>query len=131
MNKRYRVVFLGLITSEDNFKDRMSRLGVPSATTEGIIKKAPVILKQDMPIGMARRYADAVQWAGGNVNIQEHGFFEQDLEKTSSLKIEPLESFTMCPQCGHKQIKTEHCVKCGSTISTNTDPLNNKNDRDC
>jgi len=126
MNKRYRVVFLGLITSEDNFKDGMSRLGVPPATVEGIIKKAPVILKEDMPIGTARKYADAVQWAGGNVNIQEHGFFEQDLEKTGSLKIEPLESFTMCPQCGHKQIKTEHCVKCGFTILTNTDPLNNK-----
>ena len=118
MGKRYRVVFLGLFKAEDYFKDGMSRLGVSPATVERIIEKAPVILKEDMPIGIARRYADAVMQAGGNVNIQEHGFVEDDLEKkTGSLKIEPLESFTMCPQCGHKQLKAEQCVKCGFILS--------------
>ncbi|MFC1532866.1 hypothetical protein ACFL7M_05835 [Thermodesulfobacteriota bacterium] len=113
MNKKYRVVFLGLLKTGDFFKDGMSRLGVSHTTAEQIIKKAPVTLKEGMTLGNARRYADAVQDVGGRVNIREHGLFKDTLEEVRPLNIEPLENFTMCPQCGHKHLLTENCAKCG------------------
>jgi len=121
MEKRYKVVFLGLVKTEDDFKEGMSRQGISPTEVEKMITEAPVILKEDMTIGIARRYADDIMQAGGKVNIEEYGFIEDDPEKkTGSLKIEPLESFTMCPQCGHKQLKAEQCVKCGLTLSDKT-----------
>jgi hypothetical protein len=121
MEKRYKLVFLGLVKTEDYFKEGMSRLGMSPTEVERIIIDAPVILKEDMTIGIARRYADDIMQAGGKVNIEEYGFFEDDPEKrTRALKFEPLESFTMCPQCGHKQLKAEQCVKCGFVLSEET-----------
>ena len=121
MEKRYKVVFLGLVKTEDYFKEGMSRLGMSPTEVERIIIDAPVILKEDMTIGIARRYADDIMQAGGKVNIEEYGFFKDDPEKkTRPLKFEPLESFTMCPQCGHKQLKAEQCVKCGFVLSEKT-----------
>ncbi len=113
MDKKYRVVFLGLFESKEDFVQRMSRLGVPYATVEEIVQKAPVVLKRDMNLGDARQYADAVQDAGGRVNIQEHGFFENPKRVNKPFDIKPLESFIMCPECGYKQLKAEACVKCG------------------
>ena len=107
MDKRYQVVFLGLLKTEDHFMAGMSRLGASSVIVEHIIKKAPIVLKADMTLGHARRYADAVQQAGGRVNIRAHGFFEENNEKDRHSNIKPLENFTMCPQCGYKQLKTK------------------------
>lgn len=121
MEKRYKVVFLGLIKTEDYFKEWMLRLGMSPAEVERIIMEAPVILKEDMTIGIARRYADDIMQAGGKVNIEENGFFEDNSEKkTGSLRFEPLESFTMCPRCGYKQLKSEQCCKCGLTLTEKT-----------
>jgi hypothetical protein len=53
----------------------MSRLGMSPSEVERIIMEAPVILKEDMTIGIARRYADDIMQAGGKVNIEENGFF--------------------------------------------------------
>jgi len=80
---------------------------------ERIINKTPVVLKRDMTLGDARHYADAIQYAGGRVNIQEHGVFEEPEHNERSLDIAPLENFIMCPQCGCKQLKDQACVKCG------------------
>ena len=113
MNKRYRVIFWGLIESKDQFRYGMSRLGVSPGIIEQIIDKAPVILKEDMTLGYARQYADAIQHAGGRVNIQVYGLFEDKKDTRGSFNIEPLENFTMCPECGHKQLKAEACLKCG------------------
>ena len=113
MNKKYRVVFLGLIESSENFKEKMSRLGVSPTMVDQIISKMPVVLKGDMSLRDARQYADAIQYAGGRVNIQEHGVFEEPEHNERSVDIAPLENFIMCPQCGYKQLKDQACVKCG------------------
>lgn len=113
MVKKYRVVFLGLLESEETFEYRMSGLGVSSKTIEQIIHSAPIILKGNMTLEDARRYADAVQHAGGRVNLQEHGLFQKQEGLDRSLDIEPLENFIMCPECGYKQLKSGTCVKCG------------------
>ena len=109
-------MLLGLRESKEQFQHRMSRLGVSPATVEQIIHNAPVVLKGNMTLGDARQYADAVQNAGGRVNIQEHGLFEEPERINRSLDIKSLGNFTMCPECGFKQIKAETCVKCGSIL---------------
>ena len=91
----------------------MSRLGVSADVGARIVRKAPVILKGEMTLGEARQYADAVQVAGGRVQIQNSGIFEEPSRGNSSFDIPPLEHFTMCPECGYKQMKAGACVKCG------------------
>ena len=105
-----------LLESKEEFKLRMSRLGVSPATVEQIIHNAPVVLKGNLTLGDARHYADAIQAAGGRVNIQEHGLFEEPERINRPLDIKSLENFTMCPECGFKQIKAETCAKCGFVL---------------
>jgi ribosomal protein L32 len=113
MNKKYRVIFLGLISPENVFKEKMSGFGVGSEQVAQIIEKAPVILKEDMHFGYARQYADAVQHAGGRVTIQENGIFNKEEIAHQSIEMLSLEKFVMCPECGHKQLRGKACVRCG------------------
>ncbi|MBN2123742.1 MAG: hypothetical protein JW821_05595 [Deltaproteobacteria bacterium] len=117
MTKKYRVVFLGLLKGPDDFKQAMAGFGVPPATAETIIENAPMILKGEMTLGKARQYAEAVQSAGGRVNIQECGFFQEPERVNRRTDIKSLNHFTMCAQCGHKQPKAEVCEKCGSPLA--------------
>ncbi len=117
MIKKYRVVFLGLLESEEYFRLGMSRLGVSPPAVEQIMQKAPVVIKGEMTLGNARPYADAIQNAGGRVNIQECGLFEEPDRINRSFEIKTLEHFTMCPECGYKQLKAKACVKCGFIFS--------------
>lgn len=121
MDKTYRVVFLGLLGSDEDFLERMSRLGVPLQTVKQIISNAPIILKGGLSLGGAREYADAVQHAGGRVNIQEHGIMEVPKRFSRPLEVKSLQEFTMCPQCGHKQLKAQACSRCGRPF----EPMNN------
>ena len=113
MNKKYRVVFQGLTVEKDDFKADMARLAVPAEAVDMIIKKAPVVLKEGLTLADARRYADAVQEAGGRVMIQENGFFEESRRINRAVSITSFKEFTMCAECGFKQPKGEVCVKCG------------------
>ena len=113
MHKRYRVIFLGLIESEEHFKQRMSPLGATHDIVEIMLQKAPVILKGGMTLSDARRYAEAIQHAGGRVRIQEDGEFEEPVQEKSFINIQPLANFTMCPECGLKQLKSDQCARCG------------------
>ena len=116
MNKKYRIVFLGLISPEKDFREKMSRFGVSPERIAELIEKAPIILKDDMPFAYARQYADAVRHAGGKVNIQEHGIFHKGKMVNRSFEIKSLENFIMCPECGHKQLKRKACVRCGLVL---------------
>lgn len=116
MDKKYRVVFLDLVESREDFEKSLSTLGVTAATVAQILEKAPVILKAGMSLGQARQYAEVVQEAGGRVNIQEDGIFERPRQMNKAVGIEPFENFTMCPECGFKQRKIESCIKCGFSL---------------
>ena len=116
VDKKYRIVFLGLVETPEGFKENMSRFGVNGAVVDQILQKAPVILKGDMTLGDARKYADAVHFAGGRVNIQESGLFEETKIRQGSMDIKSLEKFTMCPECGYKQLKKKFCERCGSHL---------------
>ncbi len=112
MGKRYRVVFTGLRKGSGDFKAEMGGLGVPPGTVAEMLAKAPVVLKEDLPLRTAREYADAVQAAGGKVTIAEHGSVEGP-GPIRRMAIKPLDTFMMCPECGHKQLKSDACAKCG------------------
>jgi len=113
MNNRYEIIFLGLDKSPEHFQQGMTKLGVPTSMIDRIIGSAPVILKQDLNFINAKNYAEAVISAGGNVRIQEYSHQVKDEDQ---INIEPLENFTMCPQCGHKQLKSETCVRCSLAL---------------
>jgi ribosomal protein L32 len=116
MIKCYRVIFLGLNESIDNFMQGMSRLGVSSDMVNKMMGKAPVILKEQMTLEYARRYAEAIQYAGGRVRIQENGLLNATEKAHRSFNIPTLENFIMCPQCGYKQLKSRLCERCGYVL---------------
>jgi hypothetical protein len=115
MNKVYRVIFIGLLRTEEYFKHRISMLGVSPEEADKILKKAPVVLKEGESLEYIKRYAGAIIAAGGNVDIQSY-----DAETGPENKIEGIagmSSFTQCPQCGHRQPKKELCVRCGFILT--------------
>jgi hypothetical protein len=119
MDKTYRIIFSGLVSDVESFKRKMLRLGVTGNVSEGIIKKAPVILKQGLSLKDARAYADAVIQAGGKTTIQAESQPQENQEKSALSNVISLKSFTMCPQCGYKQLKTERCIRCGFVFDAN------------
>jgi len=115
MTKVYRVIFLGINGSRDEFLARMKRLGVRGSVIDRMIPRAPVILKEGLQIKYARRYAELVQWAGGRVKIQEHGTIK-DMDHESMFFVKGFDNFTICPQCGYKQDRGERCIRCGFVL---------------
>jgi ribosomal protein L32 len=116
VKRRYCVIFKNLIKERDFFVSEMSELGIDLKTTVKILKKAPVILKADMSFEEAKRYASAVNRAGGKVKIEGYTIFENE-QINQSLKIKTFENFIMCPQCGHKQLRESSCARCGFSFS--------------
>lgn len=117
VEKKYRVVFLGLVHEMEGFTAGMLSLGVQVSMVEEMVRKAPVVLKAKMSLARARKYAEAVQAAGGKVNIQDDGLVEVPSRDPGFMEIKPFEYFTMCPECGHKQPRAESCVRCGRSFT--------------
>ena len=115
MNKVYRVVFTGLLQTEEYFKSRISMLGVSPENANKILEKAPVVLKEAESFEYIQRYARAIEKAGGNVNIRSCD--SECSIKTESKVIPGMSSFTQCPRCGHRQPKKELCVRCGFLLT--------------
>lgn len=113
MTKTYRVVLLGRLEEKQDFEEKMVKLGFPTAAVRELIAQTPSALKAKLPLGKAREFAEAVQEAGGKVSIQEDGVSEESSRPRPPVEIRSLQDFTMCPECGHRQIKAEACVKCG------------------
>jgi len=113
VTKTYRVVLVGRMEERQDFEEKMEKLGFSSSTLLEMIEKAPSALKAGLPLGEAREYAETIQEAGGKVNIQEDGISEELGRPHPPMEIRSLQDFTMCPECGHRQIKAESCVKCG------------------
>ena len=117
MTKQYRVVLLGFKDNADAFRDKMSKLGVAYDTLDKYIRKAPIVLKRDLDLADARRYADAIINAGGLVNFQETGEFPESPSFTDKRISAPDPDFVLCPNCGFKQKKEDCCVRCGFDLN--------------
>jgi len=130
MTIKYRVVLVGLAETEEQFTLGMcSRFGIASATVKHIIAGAPVVLKKDLNLREAREYAEAIQIAGGKVQIQECGESQEPEREHNSLEIKSFSDFTLCPECGFTQLKSEACVKCGFPFSPERESRNQGRDR--
>ncbi len=117
MTKQYRVVFLGFKDDAGAFRDNMAKLGVAYDTLDKYIRKAPIVLKRDLDLADARRYADAIINAGGVVNIQETGEFPEAPSNADNRPNAPDPDYVLCPNCGFKQKKEEYCVRCGFNLN--------------
>jgi hypothetical protein len=113
MDKTYRIIFSSLTKEKGYFKQQMLKLGVSENISEGIIKKSPVILKRGLSLKEARSYADAVIEAGGRVTIQVESRKEEGCKEGGLSGVISLKNFTLCHQCGFKQLKTDKCIRCG------------------
>ena len=114
MKKRYRVLFLGLSGDEQTFRSRMIYLGVPEEKEDRMISRSPLILKQGLSLEFSLRYANAVEDAGGIVEILE--YVENGDPIGHAISVASFKDFTMCPECGLKQRKRHACVRCGNKL---------------
>lgn len=113
--KTFCLILLGLLETPDVVSQRVIRLGLLSDDIERMAARAPFTFKRGLTLKEAREWADAFQFAGARVTVREEGTIIDRRRGRKSL-IQPLESFTMCPQCGHKQLKAETCSRCGSAL---------------
>ena len=117
MAKKYRVVFLGIRLDTEIFRQNMAKLGVPDSTLDKYMKKVPVVLKRDLSLADARRYAETIINAGGLVNIQETGEFPETESPAEKIDISSDQDLVICPNCGFKQEKEDLCGRCGWILS--------------
>jgi len=109
---------LGIMNDEETFRNNMANLGVSYTDLDKYIKNAPVVLKRDLRLADARKYADAIINAGGLVNIQETGEFPETRSPTKKRITSPGQDFVLCPNCGLKQEKEDFCVRCGFDLNS-------------
>lgn len=118
MTKKYRVVFYGTALEQGIFRQNMAKLGVADSTLDKYVKRAPMVLKRDLTLADARRYADTIIAAGGLVNIQETGELSETKPSAEGSGISPDQDFVMCHNCGFKQRKEDFCVRCGFDLNS-------------
>ncbi len=117
MTKKYRVVFFGIALDPEIFRQNMAKLGVPGPILDKYIAKVPVVLKRDLSLADARRYAETIINAGGLVNIQEVGEFPEIKPSAEKRTISLTQDFVICPNCGFKQKTEASCVRCGFDLT--------------
>ncbi len=118
MTKKYRVVFFGITVDTEVFRQNMAKLGVSDPALDKYTRKAPVVLKRDLRLGDARKYAEAIINAGGLVNIQETGEFLEPESSAENVSISSNQDFIICPNCGFKQKKEGFCIRCGFDLDS-------------
>jgi hypothetical protein len=106
------------MNDEETFRNNMAKLRVSYTDLDKYIKNAPVVLKRDLRLADARKYADAIINAGGLVNIQETGEFPETRSTTKKRITSPSQDFVLCPNCGLKQEKEDFCVRCGFDLNS-------------
>jgi hypothetical protein len=119
VEKSYRVIFEELLGSRDDFERHILSSGLNHEQIGLIFDKAPVVLKAGLPLKEARKYAEVFQTAGAKIQIQENGVLDSGAVHKQKIvfEVRPLQDFTRCPQCGHKQLKARNCQRCGLELT--------------
>jgi len=117
MAKKYRITLFGIKAEEDVFRQNMAKIGVSGSTLDKYIERAPVVLKRDLSLEDARKYAEVIINAGGFVNIQETGEFPNKFSVEQN-SMPSKEDFILCPNCGFKQKMKDFCVRCGFDLNS-------------
>lgn len=115
-DKQYLCIFRGIRGDEASFRAAMERYGLDRKFLGELIAKAPVVVKRDVELREARRYADILQEAGGIVSIIENGEFAGRKRPGPKYPIKSFEAFVMCSECGFKQTGSAVCERCGLEI---------------
>ena len=63
-NKKYRLLFTGLIDDRDIFREKMAQKGVKHSLVDQMLSEAPVIIKQNLTLESARKYVDILSEMG-------------------------------------------------------------------
>ena len=116
--KHYRVVFFGTTVNRETFKLNMAKLGVSDATLARLIKKTPIVVKRDLSLADARRYADALMSAGGIVSIQQTDEFPVAAHTDAKTNMASSQNFVLCPNCGFKQERKGLCARCDFDLAS-------------
>ena len=94
----------------------MSRIGVPEPALNKYLDNVPAVLKKNLRLPDARKYADAISSAGGIVNIQEMEKISERKISVDKIKKAYRQDFTICTNCGFKQKNGDFCIRCGFKI---------------
>jgi ribosomal protein L32 len=122
MTKRYCIIFKGVLAGHEQFRQRMAALGASPDVLERMMSCAPLVVKDDLTLGKARRYSERIREAGGKVAIYDQGWGERFEHRMGhSWTIAHFERFTPCPRCGLKHLKGETCPRCGLMMSEQTE----------
>lgn len=122
MDKRYCVIFQGVLTGHERFRQRMEDLGTSPDVLDRMMSRAPLVIKNDLTLGQAQRYSELIRGAGGKVAIYDRGWGAR-LERRSghSWEVKHLEKYSPCPRCGLKHLKGESCPRCGLMTNEETE----------
>jgi hypothetical protein len=122
MTKRYCIIFQGLLAGHEQFRQRMAALGASPDVLERMMSRAPLVVKDDLTLGQARRYSELIREAGGKVAIYDRGWGERfEYRMGHPWTVAHFEKFTPCPRCGLKHLKGETCPRCGLMMSEQTE----------
>jgi len=122
MTKRYCIIFQGVLAAHERFRQRMAALGAAPDVLERMMSRAPLVVKDDLTLGQARRYSELIREAGGKVAIYDRGWGERPEHRMGHpWAVAHFERFTPCPRCGLKHLKEETCPRCGLMMSEQTE----------
>jgi hypothetical protein len=114
MTKRYCIIFQGLLEGHERFRQRMAALGATQEVIEQMMSRAPLMVKDELTLGEARRYSERIREAGGRVAIYDRRWGGGPEPGTGHpWSVTHLDKFTPCPRCGLKHLKAVSCPRCG------------------
>lgn len=114
-NKKYRLLFTGLIGDTDIFRKKMAQKGVKDSFVDKMLSEAPVIIKQNLTLESARKYADTLSEMGACITILDQ--FSNGEIKGGDRPPAPMSHFLPCPRCGLIQPEAGVCPRCGFDLT--------------
>ncbi len=113
--KMYQLLFAGLLGEEKKFREMMYHQGVRPSLVDQMLREAPIIVKQNLSLKAARKYAELLSAMGARITILDQ-FSQQDDEQDTEPPT-PMSSFVPCPQCGLVQSNVNVCPRCGFRLT--------------
>ena len=114
--KMYQLLFAGLLGEEKKFREMMYLKGVRPSLVDQMLQEAPIIVKQNLSLQAARKYAELLSAMGAKITILNQVPKGED-GKEDTGRPAPMSSFVLCPQCGLVQSNGNICPRCGFRLT--------------
>jgi len=118
MEKRYRLLFIGVAGDEGHFRAELQAKGVQDRLIDQMFELAPVIIKQGLSLAQARHYADMLRAMGAKITILDDQGAPRARQSKDAPLVTPMSEFVPCPQCGLVQPEGSVCYRCGADLSS-------------